>query len=155
MEPVTPFVFRANGDPSFRVKQLEPAGRPGNCVAFDGHVAGGTVTPSASAEQEDIVSELSPVPACLAPAIADRTSLAAAPEPRPQLSAREVEVLLAWILGETKGEVCRKLFIAPGTVNTHLARIREKYRAAGRPAPTKAALLARALQDGYLDLDDI
>ncbi|WP_375540116.1 LuxR C-terminal-related transcriptional regulator [Nocardia sp. BSTN01] len=119
---------------------MEPAGRRGNCVAFDGHVAGGTATSSASAEQEDIVSEL---------------SLAAAPEPRPQLSAREVEVLLAWILGETKGEVCRKLFIAPGTVNTHLARIREKYRAAGRPAPTKAALLARALQDGYLDLDDI
>ncbi len=111
--------------------------------------------PSASAEQEDIVSELSPVPACLAHAIADRTAPAAAPEPRPQLSAREVEVLLAWILGETKGEVCRILFIAPGTVNTHLARIREKYRAAGRPAPTKAALLARALQDGYLNLDDI
>ncbi|OXR41517.1 response regulator transcription factor [Nocardia cerradoensis] len=97
------------------------------------------------------MSELSPVPACLT----HRTTLAAAPEPRPQLSAREVEVLLAWILGETKGEVCRKLFIAPGTVNTHLARIREKYRGAGRPAPTKAALLARALQDGYLDLDDI
>ncbi|AHH20214.1 putative transcriptional regulator, LuxR family [Nocardia nova SH22a] len=75
--------------------------------------------------------------------------------PNPALSKREVEVLLEWILSDTKGDVCRRLFIAPGTVNTHIGRIREKYNRAGRPAPTKAALLARALQDGYISLDEI
>nr|WP_084523423.1 LuxR C-terminal-related transcriptional regulator [Nocardia inohanensis] len=74
---------------------------------------------------------------------------------RPALSEREVEVMLAWILSDSKSDVCGKLFIAPGTINTHLARIRDKYHRAGRPAPTKAALLARALQDGYLRLDDL
>ncbi|MBO0855888.1 MAG: LuxR family transcriptional regulator [Nocardia sp.] len=73
----------------------------------------------------------------------------------PELSGREVEVLRAWILAETKEQVCGQLFIAPGTVKTHISRIRDKYSQAGRPAPTKASLLARALQDGYLRLDQI
>ncbi|HLS75761.1 MAG TPA: LuxR C-terminal-related transcriptional regulator [Nocardia sp.] len=73
----------------------------------------------------------------------------------PALSAREVEVLLAWIARDSKAEVCRDLHIALGTMNTHLTRIREKYDRAGRPAPTKAALMARALQDGYLGIDDL
>ncbi|MFF0488034.1 helix-turn-helix transcriptional regulator [Nocardia sp. NPDC004068] len=73
----------------------------------------------------------------------------------PMLSSREVEVLLAWILSDTKSDVCRRLYISPGTVNTHITRIREKYSRAGRPASTKAALLARALQDGYIGLDEI
>ena len=38
-------------------------------------------------------------------------------------------------------------------MNTHLTRVRAKYAQAGRPATTKAALVIRALQDGYLDLD--
>ena len=73
----------------------------------------------------------------------------------PALSAREVEVLLAWIARDSKAEVCRDLHIALGTMNTHLTRIREKYDRAGRSAPTKAALMARALQDGYLSIDDL
>jgi hypothetical protein len=36
-----------------------------------------------------------------------------------------------------------------------LSRIRAKYSAVGRTAPTKAALLARALQDGFIDIDDL
>ncbi|MGW5924184.1 helix-turn-helix transcriptional regulator [Nocardia fluminea] len=73
----------------------------------------------------------------------------------PGLSPRELEVMLAWILSDSKSEVCQSLYLAPGTVNTHLTRIREKYGKVGRPAPTKAALLARALQDGHLQLDQI
>lgn len=73
----------------------------------------------------------------------------------PGLSAREVEVLLAWITNDTKSAVSRVLFIAPGTVNTHLSRIRTKYQSAGRPASTKAALLARAIQDGLIRLDEL
>lgn len=74
---------------------------------------------------------------------------------RPTLSGREVEVLLAWLRADSKPEVCGLLFISLGTVNTHLSRIREKYAAVGRPAPTKAALVARALQDGLVGIDDL
>ncbi|MCC3313684.1 LuxR C-terminal-related transcriptional regulator [Nocardia africana] len=73
----------------------------------------------------------------------------------PALSARELEVLLAWIRSDSKKEVCAQLYISTGTVNTHLARIRCKYELAGRVASTKAALLARALQDGYISLDEL
>lgn len=78
------------------------------------------------------------------------------PRPRgPRLSAREVEVLLAWIKSDSKSAVSEMLFIAPGTVNTHLSRIRIKYDQAGRSASTKAALLARAIQDGLIDLHEL
>ena len=73
----------------------------------------------------------------------------------PGLSAREVEVLIAWITRDSKSAVSRALFIAPGTVNTPLSRIRTKYHHAGRTAPTKAALLARAVQDGLIGLDEL
>ena len=77
------------------------------------------------------------------------------PRPRqtPLLSVRERQVLVTWLLHDTKDDAARSLHIAVGTVNTHLSRIRDKYAAVGRPAPTKAALLARAVQDGFLDLD--
>lgn len=72
---------------------------------------------------------------------------------RPMLSRREVEVLLTWLRAESKEDAAAELFISASTVSTHLARIRAKYTAAGRPAPTKTHLLARALQDGYTSLD--
>ncbi|MFI6165477.1 LuxR C-terminal-related transcriptional regulator [Nocardia sp. NPDC051052] len=74
---------------------------------------------------------------------------------RPELSKREVEVLVSWLRCDTKSQVCRRLFVAIGTVNTHLARVRRKYAEVGRPATTKAALLARAIQDGLITLDEI
>ncbi|NKY27004.1 LuxR C-terminal-related transcriptional regulator [Nocardia gamkensis] len=74
---------------------------------------------------------------------------------RPALSSREIEVLLAWIASDSKLEVSRRLYISLGTVNTHLARIRDKYAAVARPAPTKAALVARALQDELIDIEDL
>lgn len=73
--------------------------------------------------------------------------------PKPSLSDREVEVLLAWLAAESKEEAAARLFISASTVSTHLARIRAKYTAVGRPAPTKTHLFARALQDGYTSLD--
>jgi DNA-binding NarL/FixJ family response regulator len=74
---------------------------------------------------------------------------------RPRLAPRETEVLLAWFQTDSKDEVARRLSIAPATVRTHLERIRAKYAAAGRSAPTKAALVARAIQDGIISADDI
>ena len=74
---------------------------------------------------------------------------------RPGLSEREITVLRAWLDCDSKLGVAPRLHIALGTVNTHLTRIRDKYSNVGRPAPTKAALVARALQDGIVTLDDL
>ncbi|WP_235900426.1 helix-turn-helix transcriptional regulator [Lolliginicoccus suaedae] len=85
----------------------------------------------------------------------DNEGVANGERPRPSLSSREQEVLLAWIKADTKDEVCNELNVAIGTINTYLARVRSKYAAVGRPASTKAALLARVLQDGMIDLDEL
>ncbi|MEZ5212569.1 response regulator transcription factor [Gordonia sp. (in: high G+C Gram-positive bacteria)] len=73
---------------------------------------------------------------------------------RPNLSQREIEVLLTWLRAESKEDAARELFISPATVSTHIIRIRAKYAAVGRPAKRKAALFARAVQDGYTTLDE-
>ncbi|NIL83499.1 hypothetical protein RhoFasGS6_00854 [Rhodococcus fascians] len=74
---------------------------------------------------------------------------------RPGLTDREIEVLLCWIRLDSKTEVAKALFLSLGTVNTHLTRIRAKYTSVGRSAPTKAALVARALQDGLVDISEL
>lgn len=74
---------------------------------------------------------------------------------RPNLSKREREVLISWFQTESQALVAKRLFITPGTVKTHLGRIRAKYAAVGRQAPTKAALVARAIQDGLITADDL
>ena len=71
------------------------------------------------------------------------------------LSEREKEVLVAWLKTESKDDVAYALHIAPATVRTHLQRIRIKYAQAARPAPTKSALLARAIEDGIIGLADL
>jgi DNA-binding CsgD family transcriptional regulator len=74
---------------------------------------------------------------------------------RPALSPREVEVLLRWLQCDSKNAVAADLYLSIGTVNTHLARIRAKYNQVGRSAPTKAALVARAVQDELISLDEL
>jgi DNA-binding NarL/FixJ family response regulator len=74
---------------------------------------------------------------------------------RPHLSEREKQVLVAWFQTENKELVGKRLFIEPSTVRTHLQRVRAKYAAVGRSAPTKAALVARAIQDGILSVDEL
>ena len=74
---------------------------------------------------------------------------------RPNLARREKEVLIAWFRTESKDLVARQLQIAPTTVRIHLQRVHAKYAAIGRPATTKAALVARAIQDGIVHVDDI
>ena len=74
---------------------------------------------------------------------------------RPALSARETEVLVEWFQSESKEFVAQRLGISLSTVNTHLEHIRIKYAMSGREAPTKAALVARAIQDGLVRLDDL
>ncbi|WLP90442.1 LuxR C-terminal-related transcriptional regulator [Gordonia sp. NB41Y] len=80
------------------------------------------------------------------------------PEPRTlpvPLTTREVEVLRTWLLVDSKADVASRLNISVGTVNTHLARIRTKYADAGRAARTKASLVARAIQDGLVTLEEL
>lgn len=74
---------------------------------------------------------------------------------RPELTDQERRVLIAWLLTDNKDGVSQKLHIAPSTVRTHLQRIRRRYREINRPAPSKAALFARALQDGLLGVHDV
>ncbi len=76
------------------------------------------------------------------------------PQPAP-LSLPERQVLRAWLLSPTEREAARRLGIGPRTLGRYLVRVRAKYALAGRPAPTAAALLARALQDGVVVLDEI
>lgn len=90
----------------------------------------------------------------LPPALAGAMVASRQPQ-HPQLSDRERQVLTLWFQCESKQLVADRLEITPRTVGTYLDRIRLKYANVGRPAPTKAALLARALQDGLVDIDDI
>ncbi|MFE3192549.1 helix-turn-helix transcriptional regulator [Nocardia sp. NPDC059240] len=71
------------------------------------------------------------------------------------MTKREVEVVNAWVVADTKTEVSKRLYISMGTVNTHVLRVREKYRLVGRDAPTKTALLLRFLQDGFVTLEQL
>lgn len=75
--------------------------------------------------------------------------------PRPDLTRREIQVLRTWLMLDSKPAVAQALSISLGTVNTHLTRIRTKYADLGRPASTKAALVARAIQDGVVDIDEL
>lgn len=77
------------------------------------------------------------------------------PEPdaviRPKLGEREVEIIVAWLIHETKYAAARELHIALSTVKTTIQRARDKYERAGRPAPTQVALLIRLVQDGVIE----
>lgn len=74
---------------------------------------------------------------------------------RPQLTARERDVLLAWLQCESKRTVAARCHLSPRTVEGYIDRVRLRYAEVGRPAPTKASLVARALQDGLIALDDL
>jgi DNA-binding NarL/FixJ family response regulator len=89
-------------------------------------------------------------PPSLARAIGDDTRL-----DRPRLTPREVDVLVNWFASESKEMVARKLNLSVSSVNTYINRVRIKYANAGREAPTKAALVARAIQDGLVGLDEL
>lgn len=73
----------------------------------------------------------------------------------PDLTAREKEVLIAWLRTDSKTAVGQILFITAATVRTHIQRIRAKYDAVGRTATTKAALAVRAIQDGLIAVGDL
>lgn len=71
----------------------------------------------------------------------------------PRLTPREAEVLRRYAMGETAATVGTALFVTRETVHDHIRRIRAKYAAAGRAAPTKVDLFRRAIEDGLVDAE--
>ncbi len=69
---------------------------------------------------------------------------------RPALSQQERQALLLWFQGMSKESVGRRMSISENTVRQYITRARAKYAATGRTAPSKDALLARAIEDGVI-----
>ncbi|MFB9164995.1 MULTISPECIES: response regulator transcription factor [Arthrobacter] len=67
-----------------------------------------------------------------------------------ELSDRERETLKFYATGFTGVQIARRMNVSVNTVGTNIKRIREKYAAAGRYAPTKLELYHRALEDGII-----
>lgn len=66
------------------------------------------------------------------------------------LSRRESEVLSLYAAGATAEHVAQALFLSRETVLDHIRRIRAKYAAVDRAAPTKVDLFRRAMEDGLV-----
>ncbi len=69
---------------------------------------------------------------------------------RPRLSEGERQALLLYADGRTTAEVARAMNVQYETAKTYLRRVREKYGKAGRPTSSRADLIRRAAEDGYL-----
>jgi len=74
---------------------------------------------------------------------------------RPALSEQEQQALLLWFQGMSKASVGRRMAISENTVRQYISRARAKYAATGRTAPSKDALLARAIEDGVIKPGEI
>jgi two-component system nitrate/nitrite response regulator NarL len=73
----------------------------------------------------------------------------------PGLSDQERTALLLWFQSMSKSAVAVRMGIAESTVRQYIQRARIKYANAGRPAPTRTQLLARAIQDGLIRADEV
>jgi two-component system response regulator DevR len=67
-----------------------------------------------------------------------------------RLPDRLATALRLYAGGMSTPEVAARMRVTPETVKTYVKTIREKYTAAGRPAPDRTALAQRAVEDGYL-----
>jgi len=154
------------GPPAFReLQQLTDAGR--RVVVYSQHDDAGTVlqclelgaaTYLTKAEgKEHLIPAVRAVAAdrpYAPPALSGAMAADRSPG-RPVLSDRERGVLIAWFESDSKNLVAERLYLSVKTVETYIGRVRVKYANAGRPARSKAALVARALQDGLIELDEL
>ena len=69
---------------------------------------------------------------------------------RPKLSDGERQALVLYADGRTTSEGARAMSVQYETAKTYLRRVREKYGKAGRPTSSRADLIRRAAEDGYL-----
>ncbi|MEU7916429.1 tetratricopeptide repeat protein, partial [Microbispora bryophytorum] len=74
---------------------------------------------------------------------------------RPRLSRQERNALQLWVQGMTKWQVASRMNISANTAKEYIERVRDKYNAIGRPAPSRHLLLLRALEDGIIDVADL
>jgi two-component system, NarL family, nitrate/nitrite response regulator NarL len=84
-----------------------------------------------------------------------RAMLADASPTRPALSAQEQRALRLWFQQPKKHTVAREMGLSVETVDQYISRARVKYAAVGRPAPNKAAMVARAIEDGLIRPEDV
>lgn len=70
---------------------------------------------------------------------------------RPLLSPQETLALQLYASGLKLDSVARRMGVARTTAREYIARVRAKYEAVGRPAPTKIDLYNNASQDGLLE----
>jgi two-component system, NarL family, nitrate/nitrite response regulator NarL len=74
---------------------------------------------------------------------------------RPSLSPQEQRALRLWFQLPKKLNVARDMNISIETVDQYISRARVKYAALGRPVPNKAAMVARAIEDGLIRTEDV
>jgi DNA-binding NarL/FixJ family response regulator len=78
-----------------------------------------------------------------------------------KLSAREREALQHFFQGMTRTSIARRMHkeggepISPDTVKQYIERARAKFAAAGRPCRSNFALLARCIQLGLIQPEEI
>jgi two-component system, NarL family, nitrate/nitrite response regulator NarL len=68
---------------------------------------------------------------------------------RPHLSAREREILMAYVSGMTLEAAARHVGVKPSTAKTHLNRVKAKYQDIGRAVHTKLELAERVREDWH------
>jgi len=69
---------------------------------------------------------------------------------RAKLSDSEKIALTLYVGGKTTVQVAASMNVGYETAKTYLRRIREKYAKVGRPTSSRADLIRRAAEDGYL-----
>ncbi|MHA7987762.1 response regulator [Rathayibacter sp. CAU 1779] len=69
---------------------------------------------------------------------------------KPKLSDGERMAFLLYVDGNSTLQVADEMHVQFETAKTYLRRVREKYGRAGRPTSTRADLIRRAAEDGYL-----
>ncbi|MFD7154251.1 response regulator [Kribbella sp. NPDC059898] len=89
------------------------------------------------------------------PAVPPAMAGAMLSDQRPHLAPQERAALLLWFQSRSKAAVAERMGIRETTVKQYIDRARVKYGQVGRHAASKAALLARAIEDGLIRADDI
>ncbi|WP_022899022.1 response regulator [Humibacter albus] len=72
------------------------------------------------------------------------------PATKPHLSDGERIALLLYVDGKSTSEVADEMHVQFETAKTYLRRVRDKYGRVGRPTSTRADLIRRAAEDGFL-----
>ncbi len=134
-----------------RIRERSPAARVVALTTYDGDedilravragAAAYLLKDVDAAELTRVIRAVAAGESCLPPAVAARLAARLA---RPDLSARELEVLTAIVAGRANKEIGAELFIAEHTVKNHVKSILAKLGVADRTQAATAAL-ARGL----------